>query len=357
MFAQEMVLHDYFSRTPDSDIEDILYFAAGVELVDAGFSSTRDSSHDFEYRLLTEYTLENDRIEIRYELSRAESDTPLAQTVMQAPVDTDLDREIASVVRQLRTSAGLTSFRSGQASIAGFGTPPSETRIELGFSDQEAQPEPEAEAAQPESEADVDQAVDEQQDDIVSDDIPDHEVRKPPDDPGIHSPTVATRVDAESFAGPEISLGSGGMLIFGEGSTYFRHGVFGRLAGGWVAPYSAFSLTYSGTLSMYRLFTNDNIAGGSLILTTLGPEIRLGTPADGSGRIGFRVSTGAALVTVATNDEALSKLAPYIDTALEAGIMLGNRISIGLALGFTGVAEESLTLTGFTSAINTAVRL
>ncbi len=345
VLTQETVLHDYFSATPDSDIEDILYYAAGVELVEAGISSTREAGHQFAYRLYTAYTVADESIVVRYELRDVDSDTHLADTVLHAAIDSNLDRRIASVIRQLHVRGGLTGSQTAQAYIHGLGTGPgasvhTENDIDQDFPDEhdetiaEASPEPE-EKTPPEPQ----------------------EPQPPPEGRIIPGPAVAIEGDPTDFEGPEVSVGSGGMLVVGDGSKYFRHGVFGRLAGGWVQAHRSLTLSYGGALSVYRVFTNDNIAGGSLVVTTFGPELRLGAPADGPGRIGLRVSTGAALVTVTSSAEALSKIAPYVDTAIEAGALLGNRFTVGLALGFTGVVEESLTFTGFTSAITTAVRL
>lgn len=121
--AQEIVFHEFKSEHRNKHLEDLLYLTVGVELSQAGLSSSRDKSH-WDYILMTEYTSTEMIAHIKYILSEfADPPRLLAEKEYDLSIDYNLDKSISNVIKELLELAQIKSKKSSIAEIKGLESP------------------------------------------------------------------------------------------------------------------------------------------------------------------------------------------------------------------------------------------
>lgn len=129
LHGEEIVLHRFESPEPDSGLEDVLYLSAGVRLMQAGFSSTRDEA-GARYVLLASYRWRaGGRVLVRYTLTvPAEPGRSLTELELEFPLDHDLDERISAAVDRLFRDAEISPVASPDARIIGLLSGPPASR-------------------------------------------------------------------------------------------------------------------------------------------------------------------------------------------------------------------------------------
>ena len=324
--AQERVVQLFASPAPDRQLESVFYLAIGVELTRLGLSTGRVTEpgatvpassepgelfrraveRQWEYILLVRYEMENGNsgsARVVLTLFREDFGTSLATVRLEAPLDIELDLRVAVALRRLVLQAGINRVPTGEEFIEGvtpvFDRPP-----------ETVEPAPEIR-------------------EVLRDAEP-----------------VAAAV-----AGFEYSVLMSGIVLLGDATEFFRYGMGGVVNVGYARQRDTFSATIGARLALMRVFTDSGISGGDLYITTLGPDIHVGTSVRAPSRVGARLCGGAALITVNARDETLRKIVPYLDVGFNARIPLGARLSFGGELSLLSVFEKEFPLVGISPAV------
>lgn len=309
--SEEIVLHRFSSAQRDRQLEDVLYLAAGVALMQAGFTSTREGDAA-DYILAVHYTSRKDDTELRYTLYRPQASRDiLADITVDLTVDDTLDARVASGVGRLLETAGVDAVPSPQAHIEGLlpGSPPPAIAGEKTKSD------------------------------VV--------VRASADTTG--------RKAAPTTFGSSVSVA--GVVLFGPITEFMHYGVGGLLRLGVTWPRSSWSPTLGAEVSFTRAINDSGVIGGPLSLTTAGPMLQLGTGTSTPYRLAVAVSGGAALITVQAAARTVTKTAPYADVAMQASIPVGGKIFLGADARFLAVFADDVFIVAVAPAFGVTVEL
>ena len=320
--AQERVVQLFASPAPDRHLESVLYLAIGVEFTRLGLSTgrvmesgelfRRAVERQWEYILLVEYEMKNGDsgfTRIVLTLFREDPGNSLAVVRLEAPIDIELDLRVAAALRHLVLQAGINRVPTGNEFIEGVtpvrGRPP-ETAV------------------------------------------PAPEIREPA--PEIREVVCDAEPAAAAVAGFEYSVLMSGIVPLGAATELFRYGVGGIAHVGFAWQRDTVSTSIGARLALMRVFTDSGISGGDLYITTLGPDIHVGTSVRGPSRVGVRLSCGAAIITVDARDQTLRKTVPYLDAGFNARIPLGARLSFGGELSLLSVFEKEFPFVGISPA-------
>jgi hypothetical protein len=337
--AQETVLHQFSSAQPDPQLEEVLYLAAGVALLQGGLSSVRDGNQA-DYVLATRYTSTNDQAELRYTLYRPWlPEEVLADTSVVLPVDGALNTQIGTVVLRLLQIAGIQANPSPQASIQGLLPAPSVAGSGKGSESAAAEPPPSGAVAaeQPATEAGA-----------------------------AEEPGSGTTVAAKSVEEPpreawpvkfDSSISASGVLLFGTISEFLHYGAGGRLRAGVSWPQKSWTPTLGAEISFTRAFNDSGVSGGPLYLSTAGAMAQVGSGTSASYRAAVGLSGGAAMITVRAAGRAVTKTVPYADVAVQFGVPVGARVSLGVDVQVLAVFDDDLFILAVAPALTVRVQM
>ena len=288
--AQDAVLQVILSREPDQRLSEIVYLSVGVEVTGAGFDSRRLGASPIDPRgfdrdaalrnalrdgvplmLTVDFTVEGSTVILQFALLDTRSAKLLSAAELRSPLDFDLDARIARAARELIASAGLGQRASATARIEGVG-------------------------------------------------------------PGPVEPTVESVViEPRRAVGPEFGVLTGGFLVLGSASDFFRFGLSGSLSGGYL-PAAWRGVGVGARASALRMFGVEGLVGGDLYVFAGGPDIQLGTAYRAPARLSLRVSGGPAVLMVVRDDRTMAKTVPYVDGAVVARLPFGSWLALGLEL-------------------------
>jgi hypothetical protein len=308
--SEEIVLHRFSSAQPDQQLEEVLYLAAGVALMQAGLTSIREGG-EANYILEVQYTSKKAETALRYTLYRPQSPKDiLADMTVDVLVDDTLDARVATGVRQLLQTAGIEAVPSPLAHIEGLlpASPPLVIGGEKTKSDA-----------------------------IV--------VKTPTDTP-------AGEATPMRFVS---SISAAGVVLFGAITEFLHYGVGGLLRAGVTWPHKSWSPTLGVEVSFTRAFNDDGVIGGPLYLATAGPMVQLGTGTSTPYSAAVAVSGGAALITVETI--AKTKTAPYADAVVQAAFPVGGKILLGADARFLAVFADDMLIIAVAPALVVRVEL
>ncbi len=322
--AEESILQVFVSVEPDPRLEEVFYLAAGVELTRAGLTSRRtevsvtDSSGaidpglvarearrtDANFVLLMVYETRPSEVHIELLLDHSVFDGPLAKRSMTSPLDLDLDSRVAAAVRALITEAGVERRRTERTAIEGFDLSP----------------------------------------------------RAPPIDPPAMEPRV-TDPGLPEVSGPELAVTTAGILVVGDGTTFFRYGVAASLSGGYVPAGRAAGVFVGARGSVIRFLANAKVGGGTLSVVTAGPDVHVGSVYRSPARLAMRISGGYAAVIVAREEETLAKSVPFAEVGVFARLPIGRVVAVGMEINYLTVFEPGLPLMGLSPSVILSMEL
>ncbi len=310
--SEGVVLHRFSSVQPDRQLEEVLYLAAGVALMQAGLTSTREGD-GADYVLEVQYSSKKDETELRYTLYRPQSPKDvLADMTVDLPVDDTLDARVATGVHRLLQTAGIEAVPSPHAHIEGL---------------LPASPSP----------AIVDEKT--KSDAVV--------VGTPPGTP-------ARKAAPMKF---DSSISAAGVVLFGAITEFLHYGVGGLLRAGVSWPRKSWSPTLGVEVSFIRAFNDSGVTGGPLSLATAGPMVQLGTGTSTPYSVAAAVSGGAALIIVGATATTMIKAAPYADAAVQAAIPVGENVLLGGDVRFLAVFADDVLIMAVAPAFGVRVEL
>ncbi|MEX2444311.1 MAG: hypothetical protein WD492_11930 [Alkalispirochaeta sp.] len=357
--AEELVLHRFTSATPSHEIEEILYLTAGVELVEAGLSSSRTADVDrADYVLNTVYRITGETVELRYRLQRTEppeAGVGAGELSITVSLDSNLDGNIGRAIERLLAAASVERLPNQEARIAEYSQAPA------GVADSASGDEPGQErlpkSMRPPEELDQpDQR--EELEPSRTDDLPDDSASPPtPESPEEQNPPDQSVAELDRSSGLRLTLFGGSVFPLGEAHTVFRGGVAGGLSAGFGRARSGVEVILGAHITACRLFPDDGISGGALDMLAMGPEIRLDYGDPETVRLGGGVSAGVVAMSIVKSDARLTKVAPHAAAGITARVAVGSRISVGFGLNSFAVYEASLPLFGIVPEVRMAFEL
>ncbi|WP_319558932.1 hypothetical protein [Marispirochaeta sp.] len=317
--AEETVLHLFQSELPDSQVEELLYLAAGVELTRAGLSSSR-SSENAEYTLHTRYHLEGNSVSVSYRLVHNLSDTgaeeKLAETGINLRINHYLDSIIASTIGYLVRISGISSGPSSEARIEGI------------------LPE-HAESGERPGEA------------AVKDDTATTSRNQPAKE--VSNPEFQ---DHSSSLRMHTAAGAGALMLFGDITEYFHYGAAGTVFAGMEQPWREWSILLGARVNLIRVFNDKLTSGAPLYVTTGGVSLQFGRSFDPPYQLIAGLSGGAALITVAESGDSLTKTVPYGEGIVSLRVPLGRRLYAGPELSLLFIFDDDILIRGFLPSLS-----
>lgn len=286
--AEQTILYKYISEQHDAELEDILYLSMGIELANAGFSSSR-SLDTASYVLEIGYAPVGDEVNIHCVLfnSRSPKD-PLGETSIQTKIDYGFDAAIATLVADLLSRSGLDSSPAQATEIQGLFTHSGTTG---GMTLEEI------------------------------------------------AAAKAVRIDT--------GLGLGGMFFFGDMAELFHYGATAAFSAGVRIPQEKRSFESGMRVTVTRVFNDSGITGGPLYLSTAGPNFMYGNGYRSSFRFSLAVSGGAAFVSVAQGSSFLHKTVPYADGGFRLLLPIGKkRLFAGLDVRYVVIFDRDILIMG-----------
>jgi hypothetical protein len=282
----ETVSHRFVSGSPVPALEEILYLAMGVELSNAGYSSTRvESGADF--TLETAYEVRGEEAEVRLALfASKEPGRAIAEDESRMPIDYELDAAAAAAVRRLLERAQL-----GQPS--------------------EGAPRSEIDGLFPSS--------------LI---------------------TVEDTLRTTRTLRPDAQVSAGGTLFLDEFADYVGYGATGTLQGGALLLRRTWSFSVGPRITVTRGFNKSGVDGGPFYLSTAGLNAQYGVGTGQANRLSVGVSGGAAVLSLLAEGGALHKTVPYADAGIQASIPLGKDFFLGGDVRFLLVFDPDVLIMG-----------
>lgn len=311
--AEKMFLHRFSAEEPNPRLEHSLYLAAGVELVELGFSSSREAE-EWDFLLQTDYSAGGDQVSVFYRLYESgRFRKKRAELEFRVGVNYDLDEEVAEAIRQLLKLAEIEPVPSPDAAIEGLFSPADEKPIP---------------------------GLGEGADDYRSQGL----------QRGERSGDAAAPGDA--FVLFDTSLSMAGLMFFGEVTEYFHYGAGGSLSGGFKRVRPSRSLFLGVKTSLFRVFNDRDVAGGPLYVSTAGPALRFGRGWKAGIPLSVGLSGGAAFIMLAEPEEMLTKTVPYGDLEFQAVLPFGNRMNAGAGISFLVMFEGDVLIMGASPSLS-----
>lgn len=294
--AEDIIQHRYTTDKKDAQLEDILYLTIGVQLADAGFSSTR-TLDGARYALEIAYSSRGTAADIILSLfTSTDKQTPLAKTTFLLPIDYSIDATIAGEVDRLLELAALDDVSKQDPSQV--------SAIQGLFSKslgREMSP-----------------------DEILA--------------------ATALRID--------VSFGLGGTVFFSDMTEFFHYGAGGTFAAGFRKPWKKWSLSVGTRFTSSRVFNDSGVTGGPLYLSTAGLDLQAGTGYSRFFRLSGGVSGGAAVISVAGGTKTLHKTVPYADVGANLQLPVGKGFFVGLDIRNLLVFDEDLLIMGLVPVLS-----
>jgi hypothetical protein len=298
----ETILFDFSSANPDPRLENLLYVAAGIELMQTGISSTQKDDRAAMYVLSTRYDSANGKTSVHYRFfARNSPEKILADKTFEVNIDPGFDAVVAIVIRQVLKLSGIRFIPSPDAKIDGILSMPRTTKI----SDQN-----------PTARGDT-------------------------DSPG------------EQTANPKIdfSCSMAGITLFGDITRFIHYGISSSLGAGCSWRNETWNIMLGGRLTAASFFNDTGILGGPFYMLFLGPDVLFGTGKTFSYDIAMRISAGAAILAVAGTDTLLAKTVPYADAGVSITIPIGSGFSIGLGVEALVIFDSDMIIAGASTGL------
>jgi hypothetical protein len=288
-----LVQQRFVSEAADKQLEDVLYLALGVELSNAGLSSTKIDK-DASYFLDTSYESRGEEADVRLTLSKVRPQAVLASVDFTLHIDSSFDADIAEGVRRLLALAAPALAAPGEKADA-----------------------PEISGLFPS---------------------------------GLVSLDDMLRTDRTLRL--EMAASGGGAPFLGDFSEYSAYGAYGSAQAGALFLKRNWSLSVGGRFSFTRAFMADGVSGGPLYLSTAGVNLQYGLGAAQSIKLAACASGGAAVITVPNGGSLLSKTVPYADAGVQAGFPVGKDLFLGCDLRFMAVFDPDVLILGTVVAVS-----
>ena len=268
----------------------ILYLTIGVQLANAGFSSTR-TSDGAQYTLVVGYVSRKTEADIDFALfASADGERPLAETAFLLHIDYSLDSEVAAAVDRLLELADLNGD-PGQ-------NPSRVSAIEGVFSR------------------------------------------------GIGAEMSPDEILAATALRLDTSLGLGGIVFFGWMTDYFHYGATSAVSFAVRKPWKSWNFSLGARCTGTRVFNDSGVKGGPLYLSTAGADIGAGTGYRWPFILSAAASGGAAVITVAGDDQTLSKTVPYADAGARIRLPVGRGFFAGVDVRYLLVFDTDVLIMG-----------
>ncbi len=338
--GQDIVAHSFLADTPDKRVETLLYLAAGVELSQLGYSSTRHGDIA-QYYLFTYYVANGANIDIQYVLrSSADLQNELANISLSVALDHSADTSIGGAMRRLVATAGMETRSSPSARI-----------LDLFPESAAGQEALVAKLPIVELEDSITVIIDKQQEpeSLAPTEFPIDEPEAPSGEAQSSPRFVASQVRGSarfSLAAETVAT-----MYLGSAMDYFRYGLGASLGLGLAKRQPGWSLGLNAKASVARAFNDTYVVGGPLYLSTAGLELHLGSGAAYSHRSGLSLGGGAAFLTVSSPSSTSTKTVPFAELGAFINVPFGNRLRIGLALRGTAAFDTQLTIAGLSTAL------
>ena len=324
--SEEVVLHQFHSDEPDKSLEWVVYLAAGTALIDAGISSTQ-TNEKYNYILRTEYSINNSNLSIQFSLfSVPITKQPMATYGFNLHVDHEIDTQVAVAVRQILVRAGIESNSGRDAEIEGLfskqrtaeaeSTTPHVRRTDKASSSSTAKRGDRANSAR------------------TASDLSDSDEQR-----------EGVRLTTE--------FSPAGFLFFGAITEYFHYGFGSSLTVGLTQLSKRRSVFLGIDLGIVRVLNNKGVTGGPLYISISGVEAEYGTGRHVSYRFSAAVSGGAAFLSVAEGESAITKTVPYAKLSVFLGLPVGRRLYLGGAARFFTVFDPD----GFLIAASPSIQM
>jgi hypothetical protein len=288
--ADRLVFQTFSSERRDPELEEVLYLALGVELSNAGYSSSRvgrEASHLLE----VVYEARGAQADLRLIFSRTETPREvLAEVTFVLHLDSGFDAELAAALGRLLELAAVEA--------------------------------PGAEAANPEI-------------------------------GGLFSSDLVTRkalLRTERTVRLETAASGGAAPFFGDFSEYAGYGAFGAAQAGVLFLKPAWSISAGARFTLAQAILAEGVGGGPVVLTTGGINLQYGLGAAQRIKLAVCASGGAAVITLA--EAGLSKTVPYADAGVQAGFPVGKDLFLGGDLRFLAVFDQEVTILGAVVALS-----
>jgi len=298
----ETILFEFASTDPDPKLENLLYVAAGIELMQSGISSTQKDEQEADYLLSTQYDSAKGKTTVHYRFfARSSPEKILADITFEVTLDPDFDSTVASAVRQVLKLSGIRFTPSPNAKIDGILSVPRITKI--------------------------------------SDQSP--TVHKDTDTPG--GQHEKTKIN--------LSGSIAGVFLLGDITKFMHNGISCSLGAGYSWRDETWNIMLGGSIIATRLFNDAEITGGSLYVFYIGPEVLFGTGRAFPYRVAATLSGGAAIISVADSDAMRAKTAPCADAGVSLTIPIGSGFSIGLGVKALFVFDSDMIIAGTSTDI------
>lgn len=159
-------------------------------------------------------------------------------------------------------------------------------------------------------------------------------------------PKVSDPINGNSFI---IQLGAAPLIAIGDVTKYFNVGLETHLLAGYrFYPNETFELLLGLYTGLSYFQANGILTSSQNFLTSLGPEIRLGTEVNSLMNIYVRLSSGISIFTVNTNKHGImNTIIPYVSAGIGSDIHLSEHFGFSVLLGYSLFLEGSTIIQGF----------
>ncbi len=282
----------FSSESADPMLEDLLYLALGIELANAGYSSTR-SLKDASYVLLARYAIHEGGMAVALSLSESRgADAALASYDFILDLDSSFDFTIAEAVRSTLAGAALA---------------------------------------------------------------PASGVQSAPEIGGLFSSSLVPRdgqLRTNKGRRVELIAAAGGIPYLGTFADYSGYGVYGALQAGLLFLKPSWSFSAGGRLSANRAFMADGVGGGPVYLSTAGVNVQYGLGAAQRFRLAACASGGVAFISVPAGEALLTKTVPYADLGVQAGFPVARDLFLGGELRVLGAFDPDVLMLGVAATVS-----
>ncbi len=282
----------FLSTTAEPLFEDVLYLALGIELANAGYSSSR-RAEDAALLLTASYESGDGAYRVCLELAeRRGARKVLASHEFTLALDSSFDSAVAEGLRRLLELSAMKQ--------AG----PNEAAPEIG---------------------------------------------------GLFAAGLVSRdgqMRTHKTVRAELGAQAGGAPFLGAFADYARYAAYGSLQAGMLTLRRSWSLSAGARLSLSRAFMAEGVQGGPVYLSTAGLNLQYGLGAAQKIRLAACASGGAAFISLPLADAVLTKTVPYADAGVQAGFPIARDLFLGGDLRLLAAFDRDMTILGLSTALS-----
>lgn len=282
----------FSSGQADAMLEDVLYLALGIELANAGYSTTR-SPQAVLYVLKAQYDAYEGGAAVSLALTEPRGlETVLASYDFMLALDSSFDFMVAEAVQRTLAMATISPV-SGELSTPEIG--------------------------------------------------------------GLFASGLVSRdgqLRTNKTRRAELVAAAGGVPFLGSFAEYSRYGAYGALQLGLLFLQRSWSFSAGGRVSVNRAFMADGVGGGPVYLSTAGVNVQYGLGAAQRFRLAACSSGGAAFISIPVGEALLTKTVPYADLGVQAGFPVARDFFLGGELRVLGAFDAELTIMGVAATVS-----